>query len=173
MNKHLHILARQRSGFTLIELSVSLAIMAVLMLGLSGAVMISAHAIPTTTETGIADQQAIDVMNQLRTDLANSSTIMYRSNGLGAKLTLTINPTGATGEPSTVVYGYTVSTKVLERKVDAGPSVTVLTNILSFSFSINQTASVANSAHAMVGVDKTIEAIFEMHALLPYKPGVL
>ena len=108
-----------RSGFTLVEVVTSLAIMSVLMLGLSGAVMIGSHAVPTTTDIGLADQSVMNVTNQLRTEFRYCSRIQYRSNAGSLQMQLTMKSTTAAGAPSSVSYYYSAEDDTLSRIVDS------------------------------------------------------
>jgi len=168
-------LSRQhnRMGFTLIELTTSLAVMSVLLLGLSGAVMVSSRAIPTTTETGLADQNTVDVLDMLRADLASSASVQYRTDISGWVLTLAIKPTGASGEPSAVVYTFNSSAKTLDRKVDSRTGEIVLSSIQVFAVNLKQSGGDAYALYALVSVENTIQRFFEFQSLLPDKPGVL
>ena len=160
-------------GFTLIELTTSLVIMSILMLGLSGAVMISSHAIPTLTETGLADQAVIDALNELRVDLSRAATIHY-SPGVTAKiLTLTIKSTGTPGEPSAVTYTYNASAHTLRRKTDTQPEIVLISGVDSFAITLTTEGSDARSLLLVLSAQGTLQRTFDMQALMPDKPGVI
>ena len=162
-----------RRGFTLIEVVTSLAIMSVLMLGLSGAVMLGAHAIPTLSDTGIADQVVINVTNQLRSDLRESASIQYRTSSGDSEIRLVFKSAGAKGAPSLVTYRYTASADTLSRKVDVLGEVIVLSNVSAFAVNVRQDGSDANVMYFLFYVNDTIQRFYEIHAVLPDKPEVL
>ncbi len=162
-----------RSGFTLIEVATSLSVVSVLLLGLSSAVMIGSYAIPSKTDTGIADQTVIDALNQYRSDLREAVTIKYRSSGGGAEIQLDMKDAGAAGSPLSVVYTYSNISDTLVRKVDLLDEVIVMSGIISFTVSLSQDGPDANIAYTLLVTSDTIQKIFEVHVALPYKPEVI
>ncbi len=168
-----HSRKNSRPGFTLIEVATSLSIISVLILGLSGAVMISSHAIPSATDTGIADQTTIDVLNQLRADLREATTIRYRTSGGSVEIVLAMKDAGAAGSPAQVNYNYNATDDTLSRKVDVLDGEVVLTGVLAFAMSLTQDGADANNMYFLMYVNDTIQKFYEIHAALPYKPEVL
>ena len=169
----LHAKHRRRSGFTLIEVATSLSVISVLLLGLSSAVMIGSHAIPSTTDTGIADQAVVGALNQYRNDLREAITARYRTGASGSEIQLEMKDAGAAGSPSRVVYTYSNITDTLVRKVDLLDEATVMSGIVSFTVSLSQDGADANVAYTLLVASDTIQKIFEVHVALPYKPEVL
>lgn len=159
-------------AFTLIEMVTSLAIISVLLLGLSSAVMISAHAIPTSTDIGLADQAVINAVNTLRADLREATSIQFRSNSSGAEIRIDIRDAGAEGTPGRILYTYTNSSDTVSRTVDALDEVVVVAGVQSFVFTTIDEGSKARVAYILMAVDDTIQSIYELHAALPYKPEV-
>lgn len=170
---HKHSRNKVRAGFTLIEVATSLSIISVLILGLSGAVMIGSHAIPSTTDTGIADQTTINVLNQLRDDLREATTVRYRTGSGDVEIKLAMKDAGAAGSPGQVVYTYDASVDTLSRKVDALTEEIVLTGILAFAVSMTQDGADANVMYFLLYVNDTIQRFYEIHATLPYKPEAI
>ena len=164
---------RRRSGFTLIEVATSLSVISVLLLGLSSAVMIGSHAIPSTTDTGIADQMVIDALNQYRSDLREAVTIKHRSNGGGSEIQLVMKDAGAAGSPAKVVYTYSKITDTLTRQVDLLDEEVVISGVPSFAVSLGTDGADANTVYTLLIVSDTIQTTFEVHVGLPYKPEVL
>jgi Prokaryotic N-terminal methylation motif len=160
-----------RRAFSLVEVVTSLALMTVLMLGLSGAVMISVHALPTDEDTGLCDQQVIDVLNQMRSDFGTSTCIKYRSrSGSDWVMTLTSKANASLGSPSQVTYTYTASSKDLEREVDALGSTKLLKETSIFVINFEELDGDAVSAHVLMAEADTIQGFNEMHVLLPDRP---
>jgi len=168
-----HQSIRFRRGFTLIEVVTSLSIMTVLMLGLIGAVMISSHAIPTATDTGLADQAVIDTINQLRSELREATAVKYRTGAGGSSIEMGIKATGAAGAPAKIVYTYTTSSSTLTRKVDALAEVTLISGIDAYAMTITDNGTDVSVVYLLIAVKGTIQRVYEMHALLPDKPGKL
>lgn len=161
-----------KRAFTLIETVISLSIVSVLFVGLSGAVMIGAHALPTAKDTGLADQAVINALNMFRTDLRQSSEIKYRSGGSGIELQLTMKLTGTTGEYKKISYSYLSSSKSFTRKPQDENVITLFENISGFSVQFTMDGSDATVVKALIATTNTIQPIYEVHALLPLKPEV-
>ncbi len=164
---------RHRSGITLVEMVLSLSIMSILLLGLSGAVMIGSNAIPTATETGLADQKVIDSLNRLRSDLRQATSIAYVSRVAGEQIVLTIKDSGAAGTPKEVRYLYRKSTNSFYRKADAAAELELFGNIASFGVRIILDGSEVSVVSLSIAVDETIKNFFELHVALPDKPEML
>ncbi len=163
---------KSRSAFTLIEVVTSLAIMSVLMLGLSGAIMIGAHAIPTENDVGQADQQVVEVLNQLRADLREADGIRMRTSASFVVFRLRMIDSGASGTPKQIDYSYTISTGVLVRKVDDQPVKTMLTGIKQYDLSVEELDGEFCSFNLVMNVPATKQGTFDLHAALPVKPQV-
>ena len=159
-----------RSAFTLIEVVTSLAIMTVLLLGLSGAFVISAHAIPTPTSMGEVDQQIGDALNQLRIDMQGAYRIKYKSGASEVQLIVDMTDTGIDGCPGKITYTYTLSTDILTRKIDAMTAVQLVSKCDSFTVAITQVDKVISSVRVLMTVEDSLQRFYEMHAVLPYKP---
>ncbi len=164
--------AATRSAFTLIEVVTSLAIMSVLMLGLSGAIMIGAHAIPTEKDVGQADQQVVEVLNQLRADLRESDKVKLRTSAMFVTFRISLIDSGAEGTPKHIDYSYTISTGVLVRKVDDQPVKTLLTDIKQYNLSVEELDGEFCAINLVMNVPATKQGTFDMHTALPVKPKV-
>jgi len=163
---------KARSAFTLIEVVTSLAIMSVLMLGLSGAIMIGAHAIPANDDIGQADQQVVEVLNLMRADLRESEMIRLRTSPSFVVFRLFVIDSGAEGTQKIIDYSYTISTGVLVRKVDNLPTETLLTDIKQYDLSIDEQAGEYVGFNLVMNVPTTVQGTFDIHAALPVKPKV-
>ena len=161
---------QSRTAITLIETVISLLIMSILLLGLSGAVMISSKAIPTATQTGIQDQKVIDALNQFRSDLRQATVIGYQSRAAGKELTLTIKDSGAPGNLNEVKYKYIVASKSFFRRVQGRTEETLFDNINAFEVQFATEGSDATVVHVILAAPDTIQNLFELHIALPDKP---
>ena len=162
---------RIRNGFTLIEVVTSLSIMTVLMLGLSGAIMISSHAIPTAKDTGLADQKVIDALNQFRSDLRDAKFIQVWTEPNGNEKTkITFKDAGAKGMPGYVKYIYIPSDLEFKRRVETLTPEVLVTQVDSFTITVTTDGSDASVVSVLMGVDGTVQRFYEMHALMPDKP---
>ena len=161
-----------KRAFTLIETVISLSIVSVLFVGLSGAVMIGAHALPTAKDTGLADQAVLNALNMFRTDLRQSSEIRYRSGASGIELVLNLKDSGTKGASDSIAYSYKSSSKSFTRKPLAETEVTLFESISGFSVQFTMDGSDATVVKALIATTNTIQPIYEVHALLPLKPEV-
>ncbi len=159
-----------RSGFTLIETVISLSIMSILLLGLSGAVMIASHAIPTATTSGINDQTVVDAVNQFKSDLRRAKAIGYREGAAGNQFSLTLQTTGATGEYDVVQYQYLTASKSFTRQVKGETQEVMFSTVSTFVAKFTLEDSDASVLWLTFVADDTIQRIFELHIALPDKP---
>ena len=160
----------RRSGFTLIETVISLSIMSILLLGLSGAVMIASHAIPTATTSGLADQAVVDAVNQFSSDLRQATSIAYRETAAGNQFTLTLKNTGVAGEYATVRYQYVADSDSFTRQVTGRAEGVMFSNVSTFVAQFTTEGSDASVLWITLVADDTIQRIFELHIALPDKP---
>jgi len=161
---------QQPTAFTLIETVISLAIMSILLLGLSGAVMIGSKSIPSSTQSGITDQTIILSLNNFRNELQQATRIQHRSTASGEQLILDIKDTGAPGTPSSIRYRYIKSTNSFTRTVDAQTEQTLFTNIDAFDIQIATDDSDATIIWILMVVNNSIQRLFELNIALPDKP---
>ncbi len=159
-----------RAGFTLVETVISLSIMSVILLGLSSALMIASRAVPSATETGQADLQMTDTLNQIRSDLRLASAISYRSAAAGHQIALELNNTGISGQPATLEYRYYNDTKIITRQTNEVSEQTLVEDISGFTVSVTQEDSMVKVMKLTIANPNTVQFIFEMHIALPNKP---
>ncbi len=159
-----------RRGFTLIEVTTSLAIVAVLMLGLSSAIVIAAHAIPDPTASGEYDRKIIDTLNQLRDDIRDANTIQVTTTAAGARLTLALNDTGGLGAPAQAIYEYRTASDELYRQADDLDNTLMLAGITDIKLETITVNAKPVALHLIFQVPDSIEQLYEVHALLPEEP---
>lgn len=169
-----------RFGFTLIEMVMSLSVMTVLMLGLSGAVMVASRALPSSTDIGYPDHETIDAMNQFRTDLRQADTVSvaYISDTL-ATLVLSTTHYGVVGGPSMITYTWQGKDKALIRIADGVTVTTILPEVQVKVWQLTMANSRASSFKLQFKIpDKfrdpnTIEKHYELHVSLPKSPRAI
>jgi len=159
-----------RRAITLIETVISLSVMSILLLGLSGAVMISSKAIPTATQTGIEDQIVIDSSNQFRSELRQATEIEFRSSGSGKQLKLMIKDSGAKGNLNEVMYRYIIATKRFTRTVKGRAEEILIDNVNAFAIQFVLENADATVVRIVLSAPDTIQNLFEFHIALPDKP---
>lgn len=165
-----HNSMRTRRAFSLIETVISLSIVSVLFLGLSGAVMVGSNAIPSAEELGTADRAVIDALSLLRRDLRLASSIERRDAVAGTQITITLIDTGVPGQPKQVVYQYVEANKNLTRSADGATEEILIENITYFANTFTEEGSNAIAAFMLISSDATIQPTFEFNAVLPAKP---
>lgn len=168
-SKKLYI-EKSRPGFSLIETVISLSIVSILFLGLSSAVMIGSHAIPTAAETGEADRAVIDGLNVLRRDLRLASGIRKQSNTEGSRLTIQFENYGVQGQPREIIYQYIKADGTFTRSTDGGDDILLFDRITSIANSFKLDGTRATSTFILLTVDGTIQPTFEFNVILPTKP---
>jgi len=163
---------RHHAAFTLIETIISLSIMSVILLGLSGAVMIGSRAVPSTTETGIEDRQVVDAIGQLKSDIRQATKIEHKSTASGKKLKLWMKDTGTAGMPNEVVYSYTTASKLVERIPKNQTSEILFDNVGLLSIRIDTEDTDATVVWMLIYVTDTVKMYYEVHISLPDKPDL-
>lgn len=164
--------ARARRGLTLIEAVVSLVIISVLMLGLSGSVMLGVRALPSDTELGAADREVQQMLNTLRSDISGASAITLQKSGNSVRMILTMISTGAVGEPSSVVYDFIGDVDLIRRRTDSNAYIVLTTEMDGYRVESDTDSGRLNYVHFQFKFDHTIQQQFEVHVLTPYQPGV-
>ena len=159
-----------RRGMTLIESVLSLSVISVLLLGLSSAVMLGARAMPTDTELGGFEQEIHAICQQLRADVSNSTGIMHQVSGDNTRLTLTMASSGATGEPASVVYDFIGSVGWLSRRVDAGTTATLTSDMPSYSILYTEVDGVVRFVQINMRFNNSIQQNFQLHIQTPNEP---
>ncbi len=163
----------RRSAFTLIETIISISVMSVLFLGLSGAVVIGSKAIPSSVDTGTHDQQIIDTMNRFRDELRQAATIDYRSAAGGVQFILTLNDSGALGAPTTVTYLYQNANQTLSREADSGTAEDLVTSLTDVESSLLMDDKQIRAIIFRFVADDSLQLHYETHITLPNKPELL
>lgn len=163
---------RQRRAFTLIETAIALAIAAILLAGLSSAIVVASKAIPTTNETASRDRLVIDTMSELRANLRNAEQVQFSAIASGFQLRLTMKSNAIIGEPATIQYQFLNTTKKINRSTDSGTFETILTGISDFDGS---TSFVGTTLHALAirfSAEDTIQGDYEFTFTLPNAPTI-
>lgn len=164
-----HSLSR-RGAFSLIEAVVSLVIVTVLMLGLSSSMMLGSFAIPSSEEFGLADAEVHEIKTRIRDDIQRSQTIAYSKSGNTTRITLTINPTGVTGEAASIIYEFIGDAKMIRRRIDAEPYEVLSTSMDAYRFSATHESGILRYVQFQFRFDATIQKYFELHVRTPYRP---
>ncbi|UCD48763.1 MAG: prepilin-type N-terminal cleavage/methylation domain-containing protein [Phycisphaerales bacterium] len=123
----------RRDGFTLIEMVMTVAIMAVIMLGLGSAMIIAGHAVPGADNPAVAGIAAAEAAEQIATELQYAVSVVD-SNATVIEFTLADRDGDDVAE--TIRYAWSGNPgDPLTRQYNAGPVQTLLTDVSAFDFS--------------------------------------
>ena len=159
-----------KPGFTLIEVTTSLTLVSVLMLGLSSAVMIASRALPTPQAGGEFDREVIDVLNRLREELREAYEYEVRTDGAGVQLRMKLTDAGGAGWPEEIEYNYIKADGKLTRRAKDQDERVVLTGISGGKIATKSSNGQPAALNILLRVPDTIQGTFEAHALLPQAP---
>jgi prepilin-type N-terminal cleavage/methylation domain-containing protein len=123
----------QFRGFTLVEMVVSLGIASVLLLGIGGAMLIAARAVPDAKSSTGAIVDASGVQEQLLTELQYATTVNSRS---ATMIEFTVADRDGNDVEEVIRYEWSgVAGASLTRRYNAGPIVPVLPDVRDFALS--------------------------------------
>ena len=129
---------RTASGFTLIEVVLSLSVLGILLTALGSVLTLSLRAMPVR---GGADEHALQVarvFEQMSDDIQSASAITHTD----TSLTLTIPDRDGDSDAEIVEYAWRGETRAgLQRRVNAGDWTTVIDNVSDATFSTDQFGS--------------------------------
>jgi prepilin-type N-terminal cleavage/methylation domain-containing protein len=161
---------RQRRAFTLIETAIALAIAAILLAGLSSAIVVASKAIPTTNETASRDRLVIDTLGELRTQLRNAQAVNFDEGGSGVRIQLEMKTLGIPGEATKLEYKFENSPETITFKRDSEDEQILITGISSITGSKHEADGLLNAVSIRFIAADTVQHNFEFHASLPNQP---
>ena len=126
------IATRNERGFTLLEVVLTIAIMAVLMGGLTSAVLIATHAAPEEDSVYAHQLEGERVAQAILSELQTALWVMEQT---ATSITFTIPDRGGDGLPERIRYNWTSNR--LDRTYN-GTTATVLTDVTSFDLSYRE-----------------------------------
>ena len=123
--------ARQR-GLTLVELLVSIAVTAILMLAIGSTMLIATHALPDAGGPADATIVASEIAEQLVTELQYAVSIISRSEKM---IEFTVADRDSNEVPETIRYEWSgIAGAPLTRQYNGGSVVEVLDSVQNFNF---------------------------------------
>lgn len=124
----------RRRGFTLVELVLSLTIMAILLGAMASAILIASHAVPNGQSPLATAAETADVVDQIAGELLYATSIT-RATGYAVTFTVADRGHGAVG-PETISYAWSGTPgDPLTRQYNGGTVVTVSEEVQDFSLS--------------------------------------
>lgn len=132
--------ARRRAGsphgFTLVEMVVSLAVISVLLVGMSSAIVLASKALPHATNPARATVDSARALHELRDELRAATELPVFSE---TSVTLHVPDRDGDGRPEVVTYAWAgtpgTARAPLTRAANGGAALTVLDNVENFALS--------------------------------------
>lgn len=121
-----------KRGFTLIEMIVSLAVISVLLVGMSSAIVLASKALPHATNPAGATVDSARALHNLRDELRAATELLNRN---ATSVTLHLPDRDADGRPEVITYAWGGSAgDPLTRTANGGTAATVLDSVQSLAF---------------------------------------
>lgn len=124
---------RYRGGFTLLELTVSTAVLSVIMVGLGSAMLIAGRALPQAQSANSATAGAADAAGQISAELQYATTVTQRS---ATMIEFAVPDRNGDSLAETIRYEWSGTPgAALTRRYNAQPAIEVLANVQEFTLS--------------------------------------
>jgi len=144
----------RRRGFTLVEMVLSMAVMTVLLGGISSALVIAGRAMPDRVTPAKLMTDGYHVAEQLATELYAAQTITARS---ANSISFTVADRNADSNPETIQYSWSgVAGQPLNRQYNGASASTVLDNV--YQFNLTCVTQVIGSSTRVTLVNITLQA---------------
>src|SRR5262249_55248128 len=148
---HFHSQGRSmRGGFTLIEMVLSLAIIAILLLGMQSAILLAARATPDSSNSPLSSAiVAGRAVDRLSADLTFANSVTSAGT---TSITFTVPDRTGDNSPETITYSWSgVSGDPLLRKINSGTASTVATNVTEFQLAYDKRSQQASTTYTESG----------------------
>jgi len=120
-----------RRAFTLMEITVSLAVMSILITGLGSAMFVALKVVPTADNAALQTLRGADIAQQIATDLRYATA--FQAAGATA-LSVTVPDRTGDGAPDTIAYSWSAAEgDPVTRSINGGAAVTVLDDVRTLS----------------------------------------
>ncbi|MCA9303864.1 MAG: prepilin-type N-terminal cleavage/methylation domain-containing protein [Phycisphaerales bacterium] len=134
---------QHRHGFTLVELTTSLAITAILMLGLASVLLIGSKAVPSGTEQIHTEAACANMLEDIAEDLALASGLTLVS---PQEITLGVADRDGDGSKDQITYAYDSDAGTIKRTWNSDDAVTILSDVSAFAVSLKTSDGKASLA---------------------------
>jgi prepilin-type N-terminal cleavage/methylation domain-containing protein len=146
-----------RAGMTLAELSVSLAVIATLMVA-TGSVMVLTGRSVSITAAQAAESRIDDLVSTMASEQRMALTVTQST---PTSVTFTVADRDGDGVPETIRYAYSATTKELTRQVNAGAPVVVAKDVTKFN--VAPTTKTVSAAAPVPDIESTTDDILYSH----------
>jgi prepilin-type N-terminal cleavage/methylation domain-containing protein len=129
-------LSRPRSGFTLVELMVAIAIVSILMLAMQSAILLAAKAVPDGKSRGSALVVAARAADTLNADLSFATSILTMT---ATQVQFTVPDRDGDGAAETITYAWSGTADTpLTRTINTATAVNVVDKVQEFALSYDK-----------------------------------
>ena len=129
-------------GFTLVELLMAIAIMAVLLMGMSASIVIASRAVGDGVDVVGRAVRTSDILGEIASDISSAEALTNRTD---SSVTLTVADRDGDGVSDTIRYWWTGSGDGrLMRQLNDGPEVTLAEDVHEFSLTYGLTSMSAD-----------------------------
>lgn len=120
----------RRRAFTLMEITVSLAVMSILITGLGSAMFVALKVVPTADNAALQTLRGADIAQQIATDLRYATVFQAADPNA---LSVTVPDRTGDGAPDTIAYSWPgAEGDPVTRSINGGAAVTVLNDVRAF-----------------------------------------
>lgn len=124
-------LVRPARGVTLVELVVSLAVVSVLLTGMTSAIVLATQALPTTGNAAGATVETSRALHQLRGELHAATVLLQRT---ATSVVLHLPDRDGDGRPQVIRYTWSGTPgDPLTRSANSGPAINVIDTVQDFT----------------------------------------
>ena len=126
-----------RRGFTLLELVMSIAVSAILLMGMSASISIASRAVGDGSDRIGQTLQTSDILNELASDISSAEDLLERTSD---SVTVKVADRDGDGQSETLKYWWTGPTDArLMRQVNDGSAVALAEDVQQFALTYGMT----------------------------------
>ena len=139
---------RPRRGFTLLEVMLSAALLALVMGGATSAILIAAKGIDGSATNAVRARTASEVLDQVAADLQAATAFTERT---ATAVTFTVPDRNGDGQPETLRYAWSgVAGDPLTRSVNGGTAVSMANGVNAFNLNLSSLSFTPLESQEMV-----------------------
>ena len=144
----------RRRGFTLVEMVLSMAVMTILLGGISSAMILAGRAVPVSGTPASLTVDAYYAAEGLASELYAAQTITARG---ATSISFTVADRNADANPETIQYSWSgVAGQPLNRQYNGGVAGAVLNNV--YQFNLTYVTQVISSTTKVTIINITVQA---------------
>ncbi len=153
-------------GFTLLELVVAVAVMAVIMVGMGSSLLIASRAMPTARSAITTRISAGEALQQIVTDLQYAVSVSSQTTKL---IEFSVPDRDGDDVPETIRYAWSgIAATPLTRQYNSGPVVNMLTDVRQFALSYSLKTLTTETPQGTEGTEITLASYSAKKNLFDY-----